>query len=152
VVYRWFLIQPFHIHIIHFQVQINLAMSSWFSLPLTFALFFKHCRFFHFVLFCRGAIYEIPRFLKIWRDPKTNSTMNTKDMLRDWTSTHLSNCAWYLDYEGEHSFIKVWNLRKTWVDFFQGLGALEKETPSKKRLEGGKRRGKIQVQESRLET
>jgi hypothetical protein len=29
--------------------------------------------------------------------------------------------------------------------FLQGLGALEKETPSKKRLEGGKRRGKKQV-------
>ncbi len=29
VVYRWFLIQPCHIYIIHFQVQINLPMSSW---------------------------------------------------------------------------------------------------------------------------
>jgi hypothetical protein len=31
--------------------------------------------------------------------------------------------------------------------FFEGLGALEKETPNKKKLERGKRRGKRQVQE-----
>ncbi len=31
--------------------------------------------------------------------------------------------------------------------FLKGLGALEKETPSKKRLERGKRRGTRQVQE-----
>jgi len=30
--------------------------------------------------------------------------------------------------------------------FLEGLGALEKETPSKKRLERGKRRGNRQVQ------
>jgi hypothetical protein len=31
--------------------------------------------------------------------------------------------------------------------FLEGLGVLKKETPSKKRLERGKRRGKRQVQE-----
>ncbi len=38
--------------------------------------------------------------------------------------------------------------KKHELGFLRGLGALKKETPIKKRLEGGKRRGKKQVQES----
>jgi hypothetical protein len=35
--------------------------------------------------------------------------------------------------------------------FLQGVGALEKETPTKKRLERGQRKGKRKIQESRSE-
>jgi hypothetical protein len=44
------------------------------------------------VHFERGAIFKIPKLLKIWRGPKIDSTMYRKDMLKDWTSTH------FLDY------------------------------------------------------
>jgi hypothetical protein len=55
------------------------------------------------VFFWRGAIFEIPRLFKIWRDPKTYSTMYRKDMLKDWTSSHLLDCGWYLDYLKENA-------------------------------------------------
>jgi hypothetical protein len=45
----------------------------------------------------------------------------------------------------KHSTSKFEIREKHDLRFLQGLGALEKETPSKKRLEGGKRRGKKQV-------
>ncbi len=72
--------------------------------------------------------------------------MYRKGMLKDWTSTHLSDCAWYLDYLKENAPTSKFKIReKHELEFLQGLEALEKETPSKKRLEGGKRRGKRQV-------
>jgi hypothetical protein len=77
--------------------------------------------------------------------------MYMKNMLRDWTFAHLLDCARYLDYSKENtptSKFEIWEKHEL---EFQGLGALEKETPNKKRLEGGKRRGNRQVQESRLD-
>jgi hypothetical protein len=74
--------------------------------------------------------------------------MYRKDMLRDWTSPHLLDCGWYLDCSKENtppSELEIWEKHEP--EFFQGLGALEKDTPSKKRLEGGKRRGKKKIQE-----
>jgi hypothetical protein len=50
------------------------------------------------VFFQRGAISEIPKLLKIWKDPKTDKIMYRKDMLRDWTFPHLLDCGWYLDW------------------------------------------------------
>lgn len=118
------------------------------SLPLTFLLFIEHYNYFYFVFFQRGAISGIAKFFKIWKDPKTDTTMYRKDMLINWTSTHLSYCAWYLDYlkgNAPTSKVKIWE--KHQPIFLQGLVALEKETLNKKRLQGGKRRGKRQVQE-----
>jgi hypothetical protein len=99
------------------------------------------------VLFRRRAIFEIPRFLEIWRDPKTNNIMYMKDRLRDRTSAHLLDCAWYLDCPKENAPTSKFKIQeKHETKFLQGLGALEKETPSKKKLKGGKRRGKRQIQ------
>jgi len=47
--------------------------------------------------------------------------------------------------ERKHSTSEFEIREKHDLGFFQGLGTLEKETPSKKRLEGGKRRGKRAV-------
>jgi hypothetical protein len=63
------MIQPFHIHI-QCHVQIDRPMSSSFWSPLTFILFSEHYKYFNFVFFWRGAICEIPRLFKIYRDPK----------------------------------------------------------------------------------
>jgi len=63
------------------------------------------------VVFQRGAIFKIPRFFEIWRDPKTGSTMYKKDMLRDWTFAHLSDCVWYLKCPKENtptSKFEIW--------------------------------------------
>ncbi len=73
-------------YILIFQCHLDFITTN-------FVLFFNHCRYFHFVFFLRGAIYEIPRLLEIWRNPKIDSTMYRMDMLRDWTSTHLLNYA-----------------------------------------------------------
>jgi hypothetical protein len=51
-----------------------------------------------------------------------------------------------LDYLKENTLTSKFKIReKHELGFLQGLGALEKETPNKKRLERGKRRGKRQV-------
>ncbi len=68
-------------------------------------------------------------------------------MLRDWTFAHLSDCVQYLDCSKENIptlEMEIWERHE--LKFLEGLGAL-KETPSKKRLEKGKRKGKRQVQE-----
>jgi hypothetical protein len=49
------------------------------------------------LFFRKGAISEIPRLLKIWRDPKIDSTMYKKDMLRDWSSPHFLDYGWYFN-------------------------------------------------------
>jgi hypothetical protein len=56
------------------------------------------------------------------------------------------DCAWYLGCPKENTPPLEFEIREKHESrFLQGLGALEKETPSNKRLEGGKRRGKRQV-------
>jgi hypothetical protein len=93
-----------------------------------------------------GVIFEIPRLLKIWKDPKVDNTMYMKDILKDWTSPHLLDCGWYIDYRKENippSKFKIWEKPK--LRFLQGFETLEKEKPRKKILEGGKRRGKRQI-------
>jgi hypothetical protein len=99
--------------------------------------------YFHFVHFQRGAIFEIPRLLEIQRNPKTSNTMYTKDMFKDWSSPHLLDCGWCLDCPKENTISLEFKIQKKHeLGFFQGLGALEKKTPTKKRLEGGRRKGK----------
>jgi hypothetical protein len=118
-------------------------------------LFFDHYRYFHFVFSHKGAISKIPRLLEIWRNPKTNNIMYKKYMLRDWTSPHLLDCGWYLDYPKENTPPSEFEIHEKHEPIFlQGLGALEKETPCKKRLEGGGKEGKetklrVQIRDSR---
>ncbi len=50
----------------------------------------------------RDAIFEIPKLLKIWKDPKVDNAMYRKDMLKDWISSHLLDCGWYIDYRKEN--------------------------------------------------
>jgi hypothetical protein len=72
--------------------------------------------------------------------------MYKKDMLRDLTPPHFLDCGWYLDFLKENIFPSKFEIREKHESrFLQGLGALEKETLSKKKLEGGKRRGKRQI-------
>jgi len=40
-----------------------------------------------------GAISKISKLLEMWKDPKTYNMMHRKDMLRNWTFAHLSNCV-----------------------------------------------------------
>ncbi len=75
--------------------------------------------------------------------------MYKKDMLRDWTSPHLLDYGWYLDYLKENTLPS--KFEKHEPRFLQAFRTLEKETPSKKRLEWGKKRGKRQIQEFGLE-
>ncbi len=73
--------------------------------------------------------------------------MYMKYMLRDWTSAHLLDCAWYLDYPKENAPTSKFKIQEIHEPkFLQGHGALEKETSSKKKFKGGERRGKRQVQ------
>jgi hypothetical protein len=90
------------------------------------------------MFFQKGAIIKVPRFLKIWRDPKIGSIMYMKDMLRDWTFSHLSYCANILTTRRTTPTSKMEIQEKHEPKNFQGLGALGKETPNKKILEGAK--------------
>jgi hypothetical protein len=75
--------------------------------------------------------------------PKTNNTIYRKDLLRDWSTPLLLNYGWYLDCSKENTLsskFEIWE--KYEFEFLQGLGALEKETPTKKRMEGGQEEGK----------
>ncbi len=64
-------------------------------------------------------------------------------MLRDWSSPHLLDCGWDLDYPNENTLSLEFGIRdKHEPGFLQGVRALEKETPTKKRLEGGQEEGK----------
>ncbi len=84
----------------------------------------------------------------MWKDPKTYNTLYRTDMFRDWTLAHLSNCVQYLDYSKENILTLEMEIQQKYEPkFLKGLRALEKETPSEKRLERGKRRGTRQVQE-----
>ncbi len=108
------------------------------------------------MFFLRGAIFKIPQLLEIWRDPKTDpktdNIMYMKDVLRDWSSPHLLDYGWYLNCLNVNtppSKFEIWE--KYEPTFLQGLGALEKGTPTKKKMEGGMRKGKRQMLESTSE-
>jgi hypothetical protein len=59
--------------------------------------------------------------------------------------------GWYFECLKENTPPSKFKIQeKHELRFLQGLGTLEKETPSKKRLEGGKRRGKRQILETNL--
>ncbi len=67
-------------------------------------------------------------------------------MLRDWSSLHLLDCGWYLYCPNENTPSLEFKIQKKHdLGFFEGLGALEKETPTKEKLEGGRRKGKRQI-------
>ncbi len=73
-------------------------------------------------------------------------------MLRDWISPRLLDCNWYFDYPKENippSKFELWE--KYEPIFLQGLGALEKETPTKKIMEGCVRKGKRHILKSASE-
>jgi hypothetical protein len=75
--------------------------------------------------------------------------MYKKGMLRDWSSPHLLDYGWYLDCSKENTPPSKFEIReKNEFAFYQDLGALEKETPIKKRMDGGKMKGKRQMLES----
>ncbi len=62
------------------------------------------------------------------------------------------DCGWYLDYPKENILSLKFEIQEKHESrFLQGVRASEKETPTKKRLEGGKRKGKRQILESSLE-
>jgi hypothetical protein len=72
--------------------------------------------------------------------------MYRKDMLKDWISPQLLDCNWYLDYPKENIPPSKFEIREKYEPIFlQGLGALEKETPTKKRMEGCMKKGKRHV-------
>ncbi len=73
-------------------------------------------------------------------------------MLRDWSYPHLMDCGWYIDCLKDITFSLNFEIQeKHEPRFFQGVGALEKETATKKRLEAVRQKGKIQILESTLE-
>ncbi len=117
-----------------------------------FVVFSNHFNYFHFVLFWRGAISEIPKFLKIWKDPKIDSTMYMKDMLRNWTFPHLLDCGWYLDCLKENTpplKFEIWEKHE-----LKDLELWRRKQPIKKRLEGGQSEGtktnsRIQIRDAR---
>jgi hypothetical protein len=91
------------------------------------------------VFFQRGAIFEISRLLKIWKDPKTNNIMYRKDMLRDWSSPHLLDCGWYLDYPNENTLSLEFGIRdKHEPRFLQGVSLGEGNT-NQEEIGGGAR-------------
>ncbi len=69
-------------------------------------------------------------------------------MLKNWTFAHLSDYVQYFDCLKENIptlEMEIWE--KYEPTFLEGFRALKKETPSMKRFERGKKRGKSQVQE-----
>jgi hypothetical protein len=88
----------------------------------------------------RGAISEIPRLFEVWKDPKTNSTMYMKDILKDWTSTHLSDSTWYLDYLKDNIFpseFKIWEKHE--LNFFLRIWNLGEGDTKQEEIGGGKK-------------
>ncbi len=55
------------------------------------------CKYFLHVLVANQAIQTFPSLVRIWCDPKVESHMFKKDLLKDWGPTHLPYCGWYLD-------------------------------------------------------
>jgi hypothetical protein len=89
------------------------------------------------------TIFEIPRLLEIWRDPKTNITMYKKDILKDWSSPHLLDYGWYLDYPKENILPSKFKIRKKYeLEFLQGLGAIQKRDTNQEENGGGQEGGK----------
>jgi hypothetical protein len=77
-----------------------------------FVLFSDHYRYFHFVFFRKGAIFEIPRLFKIWRDPKIDNKMYKNNMLKDWSSPHFLDYGWYLNCPKENILPSKFEIRE----------------------------------------
>jgi hypothetical protein len=45
--------------------------------------------YFYHVLLFHGAIDQLPNLLDIWREPKVDSIMFQKDLLKDWLPPHF---------------------------------------------------------------
>jgi hypothetical protein len=59
-----------------------------------------------------GAIDQLPPFFGIWCDPKANNTMYHKEFFKDWSSLHLIDYGWYLDYPKENTPASKFSLRE----------------------------------------
>jgi hypothetical protein len=70
-----FLLSPHWVHIVYFEG-----------------------RYFYQILLQVGAIDWLPHLLVIWCDPKANNFIIRKNILKDWLSSYLLDCKWYLDY------------------------------------------------------
>ncbi len=90
------------------------------------------------MIFQRGAIFEIPRFFKIWRDSKTNNMMYRKDMSRDWNSPHFLDCGWYIDYLKENTPSKFEIQKKHESRFVLGSWSLGEGDINQEETRGGK--------------
>lgn len=58
---------------------------------------FSTCRYFVHVLLPSYVIQQIPQLFHMWSDPKFDNIMYKKEFVKDWTSSHLQQCGWYLD-------------------------------------------------------
>jgi hypothetical protein len=90
-------------------------MPDLLSIPLhdlNLPSFLDFPKYFNFMLLQGGVIHEILALLKIWKDPKLDNTMYQKNLFKDWTSSHLRDCPWYVDCPKDNTPLFEWELQE----------------------------------------
>lgn len=66
---------------------------------IIFGIELSTCRYFKFELYPKGAIAkaDMPPFLLTWLDRGSADCMFSPTQLKNWTSSHLQACPWYLE-------------------------------------------------------
>jgi hypothetical protein len=66
--------------------------------------------------FAKEAIHSLLLLLNIWCNPKTESTMYKKDLLKEWSNGQLASYGWYLDYLANSTLESKCGLRENFED------------------------------------
>jgi len=81
--------------------------------------------------------------------------MYKKKLLKNWTSSHLWDCPWYLDFPKDNIFPYKWEFRKKLdLSYVECLASFEMEaraSDKKKNQDGAKKKGKGRVSDSNVE-
>ncbi len=94
------------------------------------------CKYFYHVLLFHGAIDKLPNLLDIWCDPKVDSTMLQKDMLKDSFTSHLFQCGWHLECSKDKTPTLEIPLKENIKSSFMEILASSKGT----QVEGGRQK------------
>lgn len=87
-------------------------------------------------------MHEILELLKIWVVFKSNNIMYIKKLLKNWTSSHLWDCPWYLDFPKDNISPYKWEFQKKLdLSYVERLASFEMEaraSDKKKNQDGAK--------------
>jgi len=68
------------------------------------------------MFFAKEAICSLFLLLNIWCNPKIESTMYKKDLLKEWSNGQLASYGWYLDYPANSTPESKCELRENFED------------------------------------